>query len=91
MFAFVGKRYRPGGSSRGGYSGGGGGYSNGRSGGSGRFDAKPRSGAYSAQSDNINAMFAQAYQQVAATASGGTTTGNSSAAPAGSYTGYQYQ
>lgn len=77
----VGKRYRPGGSSRGGGYGGGG-YSSG-----GRYDSKPRSGAYGAQSDNINAMFAQAYQQVAASASGGAPGGGGG----GSYTGYNYQ
>lgn len=83
----AGRRFRPGGSSRGGY-GGGGGYSNGRGGGgSNRYDSKPRSGAYSSQSDNINAMFAQAYQQVAASATGGGANANS----AGGFTGYQHQ
>lgn len=75
------KRYRPsGGSGRGGYGGGGGSYG----GGSRSYD-KPRNGAYGAQSDGINAMFAQAYQQVAASASGGASGGG------GAYTGYQYQ
>ena len=86
MCSVSGKRFRPGGSSRGGY---GGGYSNGRGNdGAGRYD-KPRSGAYSSQSDNINAMFAQAYQQVAASASGGAPSAGGAAA--GGYTGYQYQ
>jgi len=72
------KRYRP----TGGSGGGRGGYG-GSSRGGGRYDSKPRNGAYNQQSDNINAMFAQAYQQVAASASGG--------ASGGGYSGYQYQ
>lgn len=79
---FVGKRYRQPGSSRGGY---GGGYSSRGSSSGGKYDPKPRGSAYGAQSDNINAMFAQAYQQVAAAA-----TGQSANGMGGGYTGYQY-
>lgn len=84
MIGVSGKRYRPTGSSGGGRGGGYGG----RSGGSGRYDDKPRSSAYSSQSDNINAMFAQAYQQVAASATGGSGGGQSNGGSG--YTGYQY-
>lgn len=77
--AVAGKRYRPTGS-----SGGRGGYGGSR-GGPGRFDDKPRNAAYSSQSDNINAMFAQAYQQVTASATGGQSNGGG-----GGYTGYQF-
>lgn len=104
LYDVLGKRYRPGGSSRGGGYGGGSSYgssgssygSNGRSSssGSGRYDSKPRSGAYNAQSDNINAMFAQAYQQVAASASGGASGAPAAAAGgpgSGTFTGYQFQ
>ena len=78
FYLLPGKRYRP----TGGSGGGRGGYG-GSSRGGGRYDSKPRNGAYNAQSDSINAMFAQAYQQVAASASGGGS--------GGGYSGYQYQ
>ena len=74
--SLAGKRYRQAGSSRGGGYGG-------RSG-SGRYDDKGRSN-FNSQSDGINAMFAQAYQQVAASA-----TGNANGQGGGGYTGYQY-
>jgi len=73
--SLVGKRYRgSGGGGRGGggygsYGGSGGGRSN-------RFDEKPRS-AYGGQADGINAMFAQAYHQVAASVTGGAPGSNS--------------